>query len=563
MALSDEKQSEAAPERRASPWIAFRHTAFSVVWIATVVANVGTWMYNAASGWLMTSLDADPLTVSLVQVATSLPMFLFALPAGALADIVDKRRFLIIAEIVIAVLAAMSAVVVWLNFVNPTILLLFTFLLGAGAAFTAPAWQSVVPQLVPKQDLAAAIASNGVGVNISRAIGPALGGVIIGGLGIAAPFWINALSNFAVIAALIWWRPPPSQATRIPPERLAGALVIGFRHARNNPHLRATLVRAVAFFLFASAYWALLPLVARNQIAGGPALYGTLLGAIGAGAVASAFALPWMKSALGPDRLVALGTFNTALSLVLLGIAHLPALGLAACLLAGISWISVLATLNVSVQVSLPDWVRGRGLSIFVTVFFGAMTAGSALWGQLASTIGLPSAHFVAAAGALVAIGLSWNWKLQAGTGVDLAPSMHWPAPVLTADLQPDRGPVLVTIEYRICDERRDDFLSAIQALGEQRRRDGAYAWDIFEDAADEGRYLETFFVASWLEHLRQHHRVTNADRTLQDAIREFSAAGEPKVTHFVAAVPSSAIKTSASPRDPRSEPSGPGPSPA
>jgi MFS family permease len=562
MTIPDEKRSKVAPERQASPWIAFRYTAFAVVWIATVVANVGTWMYNAASGWLMTSLDADPLAVSLVQVATSLPMFLFALPAGALADIVDKRRFLIIAEIVIAVVAAMSAVVVWLNFVNPTILLLFTFLLGAGAAFTAPAWQSVVPQLVPKQDLAAAIASNGVGVNISRAIGPALGGVIIGGLGIAAPFWINALSNFAVIAALIWWRPSPSQATGIPPERLAGALVIGFRHARYNRHLRATLVRAVAFFFFACAYWALLPLVARNQIAGGPALYGILLGAIGAGAVAGAFALPWMKSALGPDRLVALGTLSTALSLALLGIAHDTALALVACLLAGISWISVLATLNVSVQVSLPDWVRGRGLSIFVTVFFGAMTAGSALWGQLASTISLPAAHFIAAAGALVAIALSWSWKLQAGTGVDLAPSMHWPAPVLTADLQPDRGPVLVTVEYRIAPERREAFLSAIRALGEQRRRDGAYAWDIFEDAAEEGRYLETFCVASWLEHLRQHHRVTNADRIVQNAIRDFSAAGEPKVTHFVAATPSSAIRTSASPQDPRSEPSHPDPSP-
>jgi predicted MFS family arabinose efflux permease len=544
MALPDETRSEVAPERRASPWIAFRHKAFAVVWIATVVANVGTWMYNAASGWLMTSLDADPLTVSLVQVATSLPMFLFALPAGALADTVDKRRFLIISEIVITVVAAMSAVLVWLDFVNPPLLLLFTFLLGAGAAFTAPAWQSVVPQLVPKHDLAAAVASNGVGVNISRAIGPALSGVIIGALGIAAPFWMNALSNFAVIGALLWWRPPSSQGTRLPPERLTGALVIGFRHARYNPHLRATLIRAAAFFFFASAYWALLPLVARNQIAGGPELYGILLGAIGVGAVAGAFTLPAMKAALGPDRLVALGTVSTALSLILLGVTRHSALGLAACAVAGISWIAVLATLNVSVQVSLPDWVRGRGLAMFVTVFFGAMTAGSALWGQLASTLSLPAAHFIAAAGALVGIPLSWGWKLQAGTGVDMAPSMHWPAPVLTIDPQSDRGPVLVTVEYRIDPEKRDPFLRAIRALGQQRRRDGAYAWDVFEDAAEEGRFLETFLVASWLEHLRQHQRVTNADRIVQDTIRAFNAAAEPKVTHFIAAAPFSSRVT-------------------
>jgi MFS family permease len=536
MTIPHDKQRPAAPERSASPWTAFRHTAFAVIWMATVVANVGTWMYNAASGWLMTSLAADPFTVSMVQVASSLPMFLFALPAGALADTIDKRRFLIGSEIVLTVFAATSAVLVWLDLMNPSILLLFTFLLGAGAALTAPAWQSVVPQLVPKQDLTAAVMSNGVGVNISRAIGPALGGVVIGGWGIAAPFWVNALSNFAVIGALLWWRPPASQGNRLPPERLTGALVVGFRHARYNRNLRATLVRAVAFFFFASAYWALLPLVSRNQIAGGPELYGLLLGAIGVGAVVGAFTLPTLKGALGPDRLVAVGTLGTVLTLILLGSARHPAVGFAACLVAGFSWIAVLASLNVSVQVSLPDWVRGRGLAMFVTVFFGAMTAGSALWGKLASTFGLPAAHFVAAAGALLGIVLTWRWKLQSGAGVDLAPSMHWPAPILAIDADADRGPVLVTVEYRIDPEKRAAFLVAVRDLGRQRRRDGAYAWDLFEDAAERGRFLETFMVASWIEHLRQHQRVTNADRVVQDTIREFDAAAEPKVAHFIAA---------------------------
>src|SRR6478672_4348003 len=498
MTVPDESQSAPVTEPRASPWIAFRHKTFRVVWIATVVANVGTWMYNAASGWLMTSLDADPLTVSMVQVASSLPMFLFALPAGALADTVDKRRFLIGAEIVLTAIAAMNAVLVWLDLITPTILLFFTFLLGAGAAFTAPAWQSIVPQLVPKQDLAAAVTSNGVGVNISRAIGPALGGVVIGAVGIAAPFWINALSNFGVIGALLWWRPPSSGGSGLPPERLTGALVIGFRHARYNSNLRASLMRAVAFFFFASAYWALLPLVARNQIAGGPALYGILLGAIGVGAVVGAFTLPSMKAALGSDGLVAAGTLGTALSLVLLGIARHSAIGIAACLVAGVSWIAVLATLNVSVQMSLPDWVRGRGLAMFVTVFFGAMTAGSALWGQLASALGLPAAHFIAAAGAVVGIAATWHWKLLSAAGVDLAPSMHWPAPVLAVDADADRGPVLVTVEYRIAPAKRAAFLVAIRNLGQQRRRDGAYAWDVFEDATEGGRFLETFMLASW-----------------------------------------------------------------
>jgi MFS family permease len=531
--VSDEQQSRM---RAQSFWSAFRHLTFAAIWTATVVSNIGSWMYNAASGWLMTSLDASPLTVSLIQVASSLPMFLFALPAGALADILDKRRFLIAAEIFLTIVAGASAALVWLDLINSQLLLLFTFLLGVGAALMAPAWQSIVPQLVPRGDLPSAVAANGVGVNISRAIGPALGGLIIGAFGIAAPFWINALSNFAVIGALLWWRPPSRIDHALPAERLVSALTIGFRHARYNPHLRATLARAVFFFFFASAYWALLPLVARNQIASGPALYGMLMGAIGAGAITGAFALSRLKRVFGPDWLVALGACGTAATLVMLGLAQEPFLGLAAYALAGLSWIVVIATLNVSAQVSLPDWVRGRGLAMFVTVFFGAMTAGSAVWGQLAGMFNLPAAHFVAAAGVLIGIPLSWRWKLQTGAELDLTPSMHWPVPVMTIDAEADRGPVLVTVEYRIDPQNREAFLEAIQELGQGRRRDGAYAWDVFEDVAEEGLFLETFLVASWLEHLRQHQRVTNADRVLQEAVRQYGSQGEPKVRHFIAA---------------------------
>jgi predicted MFS family arabinose efflux permease len=533
-----EEPVEQSPSNKSqgSMWGSFHYPTFTVIWTATVVSNTGTWMYNAASGWLMTSLDPSPLAVSLVQVATSLPMFLFALPAGALADIVDKRRFLVAVEIATTVVAALCAVLVAFNLIAPGVLLLFTFLLGVGAALMAPAWQSIVPQLVPKADLPSAIANNGVGVNISRAIGPALGGAIIGVAGIAAPFWLNAISNLAAIGALLWWRPASSASSNLPAERLAGAMIVGLRHACFNPHLRSTLIRAFSFFFFASAYWALLPLVVRNQIASGPSLYGILLGMIGAGAIAGAFVLPWMKKFFGPDELVALGTTGTAATLVLLGLAKGPVPAFIACLIAGISWIAVLATLNVSAQISLPDWVRGRGLAMFVTVFFGAMTAGSALWGQVAGTWNLPAAHFIAAAGAVAGIALSWRWKLQTGAALDLTPSMHWPEPVLSTSTEMNSGPVLITVEYRIAPQHRDAFLSAIQLLSHERQRDGAYAWDIYEDAAEAGRFLETFLVASWLEHLRQHQRVTNADRVLQDRIREFGGDVEPKVSHFIAA---------------------------
>jgi MFS family permease len=516
----------------------FSHAAFAVIWSSTVVANIGAWMYSAASGWLMTSLSPDPFIVSLVQVATSLPMFLFALPAGALADIVDRRRFLMVAEGAYTMVSAVFAALVSLNMVTPANLLVFTFLIGAGSALTAPAWQAIVPQLVPRQDLHAAVAANSIGINVSRAVGPALSGIITGHVGIAAPFWINAIGNLAVIGALLWWRSPNTRPHHLPAERFESAIRAGFRHARSNWHLRATLIRAVSFFLFACAYWALLPLVVRSQIAGGPQLYGILLGAIGAGAVGGALALPWLKARFGPDELVAGGTVGTAAALVLYGLAYDAPTALIASLLAGISWIAVLSVLNVSAQLALPEWVRGRGLAMFVTVFFGAVTLGSALWGQLATIAGLPIAHFIAAACSLIAIPLTWRWKLQTGAEIDLSPSMHWPAPVTAFDIEHERGPVLVTVEYRVDPTNREPFLRALDRLGHERRRDGAYAWGIFEDAAEPGRYLETFLVESWLEHLRQHERVTKADRVMQEAVERFHLDGEPKVTHFIAAEP-------------------------
>jgi MFS family permease/quinol monooxygenase YgiN len=483
----------------------------------------------------MTSLNPDPLIVSLVQAATSAPAFLFALPAGAFADIWDRRKYLIVVEILTTLVSALYAAIVGLGLANPDNLLLFTFLIGAVWTLSSPAWQAVVPQLVPKDDLPAAVTANSVGVNISRALGPALAGAVIVTLGIVAPFWVNAISNLAVVGVLFWWR--PQTATKVlPAERVGEAIGAGLRYARNSPPLRATMIRAAGFFLFASAYWALLPLVARERIESGAGLYGVLLGAIGAGAVAGALVMPRLKLKLGPDRLTALGLLGTALTLTLYGLARDPVTALVASLLAGVSWIAVLATLTVSAQVSLPDWVRARGLALFTTVFFGCMTLGSAVWGKLAAVLGLPAAHFLAAAGAVVAIPATWRWKLPAGTGVDLTPSMHWPTPMVAQNIEQDRGPVLVTVEYRIRPQDREAFLEAIEKLEEERRRDGAFRWGVFEDAAEPGRIIEAFLVGSWMEHLRQHERVTNADRIVQEAVDRFQLSGEPKVTHLIAA---------------------------
>lgn len=522
---------------QASSWSPFTHPAFVVLWAATVISNVGTWMHDVASGWLMTSLSPSPLMVALVQAATTLPVFLFALPAGAFADLVDRRRLLIAVMTCLAIATAMLGLLVLFGLVTPAVLLGFTFLSGAGAAFVAPAWQAIVPQLVPSAKLQPAVALNSVGINISRAIGPALAGLIIASFGIAWPYLLNAISFLVVIGALLWWRPAPKKESHLPAERLWSAIRAGLRYARASGPLRSTLVRAIAFFLFASAYWALLPLIARQELQGGPTLYGAMLGAVGLGAVIGALFLPKLKAWLGADGLVAAGTTGTALVLVVFALVNRPEAATAASLIAGASWIAVLSSLNVSAQVALPDWVRARGLSIFITIFFGAMTLGSVIWGQIASLVGIPTTLLIAAAGAMLGAAVSWPAKLQQGADLDFSPSSHWPEPLVAGDIERDRGPVMITVEYRIDPESAEEFVSLMDELRDARRRDGAYAWGLFEDIAEPGRYLEYFTEESWLAHLRHHERVTEADRALQERIHALHDSNDaPVVTHYLAA---------------------------
>lgn len=528
----------ATPAAVASAWAPFRHRVFLIVWAATVVSNIGGWMYNLASGWLMLSLDANPLLVSMVQVANNLPLFLFAIPAGALVDAVDRRRFLIYGESSITIVSVAFAALVWLHLITPGNLLLFSFIVSVGSAMTAPAWQAVISQLVPSADLQSAIAANSAGVNVSRAIGPALGGVLIGSAGIAAPFWLDAFSNIGVIAALIWWRPRKSARQPLPPEPFWGAVRTGIRYARYNSNLRATLIRATAFFTFAGAYWALLPLVVSVRILAGPKLYGVLLGIIGVSAVISALVLPRLRNRWSADKLLIGATLATALATALFAIARNPLTAVIASVLAGASWVIALSGLSVSAQLALPEWVRGRGLAMYVTVMFGALSVGSAIWGEIATRLGVPASLLIAAAGAVASIPLTRRWTVQTDASVDLSPSMHWPAPVTTHPVEGDRGPVLVTVEYSIDPNNREPFLRALGRYGRERRRDGAYRWGVFEDPAHAGRFVETFLTDSWLDHLRLHERVTKADRKLEDSVQRFQVGEGPKTTHLIGAQP-------------------------
>jgi predicted MFS family arabinose efflux permease len=533
--LSSESSVESdAPAGRDWRWGVFGNLAFTVLLIASSASNVGFAMFDTSMSWLMTSLNPDPMMVSAVQVATTLPMFLMTLPAGALTDIVDSRRLLIGAQLAVTAISIAFAAVVTFHLATPTVLLATTFCLGATGALAAPAWLVITPMLVPKHDLDSAIAINNASYNVSRAVGPALGGLAIATLSIAFPFWCFCVGSAVLVATLLWWRAPRRARETLPAERLASALRTGLRYARNNRDLDSTLIRAVAFFPFASAYWALLPLVARMQMHNGPAIYGVLLGMIGVGSILGSLALNSLKARLGPDRLAALGTVGTIIALALYGSAHAPAIALAASLIAGASWIIMMTTLFVSAQVALPDWVRGRGLAIFLTVFFGAMTLGSAVWGKVASMEGLPMALYIAAAGAALGMILTARRRLQTAAALDLTPSMHWRTPVFVHRVEDNEGPILLTVEYRIDPKDRLPFLALMHEIGLERKRDGAYAWGVFEDTQVSGRMVETFLLQSLLELKHMQTRVTVADRMIRDQARAFLK--EPvKVTYLVA----------------------------
>ncbi len=508
---------------------------FRALWIATVVSNIGTWMHDVGAGWLMTSLSPDPLMVALVQAATTFPMFVLALPAGALADIVDRRHLLIGAQLFGLVAAAMLAALTLAGLTNAVILLGFTAAIAIGAALSAPAFQAVVPELVPQPALQQAVALNSLGVNIARAIGPAVGGLIIAASGPGAVFAVNAVSVLGVLIVLARWRRTAPER-HLPAEHMVGAMRAGLRYALRAPELKVVLIRSVGFFLFASGLWALLPVIARRDLELGPLGYGGLLTFMGLGAITGAMVMPKLRGQMGANAITLAASILLALSMAALSQANQFATASATLFVAGFAWIAMMASLNGGAQATSPGWVKARALAIYLLVFQGSMAAGSTLWGSVASRIGVPSTLLVAAGLLIVAsLILAWRFPLDRANTLDLAPSAHWPSPLIDGNIEHDSGPVLVTIEYRVDPANVPAFFAAIQEMRRIRRRDGAIHWGVYEDTAQPGIVVETFTVESWLEHLRQHDRVTNADRVHQEALAAFHAGDTPPVVrHFV-----------------------------
>lgn len=506
---------------------------FRALWIATIISNVGTWMHDVGAGWLMTSLSPSPLLVALVQTATTLPMFLLALPAGALADIVDRRKMLLAAQILGLFAAASLAFLTFNDLVTPQVLLGATFILGIAAALSAPVFQAIVPELVDKQALPGAIALNSLGVNISRAIGPALGGVIIASAGTPAVFALNALSVMAVLFVLFTWNRPET-VHMLPSEHFFGALKAGYRYTRHSPAMRLVVIRAVGFFIFGSALWAMLPLVARRGLGLDAAGYGVLLGCMGAGAVVGAILLKRVRKAI-PANTISVGA-TLLFALVTLALALVANAWIAGAVMfaAGLAWIGMMTSLNVAAQMASPSWVKARALAVYLLVFQGSMTGGSILWGALATNTSVATALVIAAVGQAVALLLAFRWRLPQDSITDLAPSNHWAEPVVSVRPADDRGPVLIEIEYQVEPARLSEFVSALRDFRSSRLRDGAIRWDVWEDVAEPGRIVESFVVESWVEHQRQHARVTHADQLDQQLLQAFLVGARPSVVRHL-----------------------------
>ena len=523
-----------------SMWSPLKNKAYAVLFVATVISNIGTWMHEVGASWKMTQMTHDPTMVALIQTAVSLPIFFFALPAGAIADLFNRKLLLLTINTIALLLAVALALLMQFEKVTPYVLLLCTFLLGVCAAFIAPAWQAIVPGLVPKKALSAAVSLNGVGINISRAIGPALAGALIVSFGIQSPFWINCLSFMVIILALYWWKPNDQPQTGLPKEHILPAMISGLNYAKHSAPLKATLVRAAAFFIAASAFWSLLPIIVSKGLNAQASTFGIATGLVGVGALFGALLLPILKARFHPSKLLFIASVTDALLFTIMAMTFNVWVLFIVCFAFGSMWIIALANLNVSAQTSLPNWVRARGLAIFLTVFFGAMSIGSILWGNIASFISLQMTLYIASAVLVLGSLITVKFKLNLGSERDLEPALYWPTPTtdetfLDNDIAQDLAPVLITIEYSVEEKNWRSFINAIQLLGEARKRNGAYQWGVMQDTAEPSQFTEYFFEHSWLQHLHHHERTSGDDKKHQQYVNEFHCGDlPPKVKHLV-----------------------------
>jgi MFS family permease len=515
-------------------WAPLRRRVFLALWIAALASNLGTWMQNVGAAWMMTSLSKSPLMVSLIQTASSLPIFFLALPAGALADIVDRRRLLIFSQVWMMIAAGALGVLTLLGMTTEGILLGLSFMLGIGSALNAPAWQAIIPELVPREELAQAVTLNGINFNLARAAGPALGGFVVAWFGADANFLLNAASFLGVMIVLYEWRRQPRPGV-LPAERVLGAIRVGLRYVRYAPPLRAVLVRTVAFVFGASAMWAVLPLIARWQLGLDAAGFGLLLAWFGIGAVIGGAMLSRLQQSVSHDNIVHSATIMFIGMTVGLAFTHDTIVASILMAIGGAAWVCAFSVLNVAAQLSVPQWVQGRALAVYQIAVQGGMAGASVLWGLVGERYGLQIALWGGAATMLAGF-FVYRYRLADADAVDTDLVNPLPHPQTVIGVDPESGPVLITIEYRIDPAMTEEFISAMRQLRVIRLRDGAVFWGLFVDTAQPDRFVENFVSETWVEHLRLHERRIESDLVYEARAKSFVLGEGTRVTHLISA---------------------------
>lgn len=511
----------------------FASPIFRAIWLASLVSNFGGMIQSVGASWLMTSIGSDSM-VALVQAAITLPIMFLSLPAGALADTVDRRKMLLAAQGFMLTMSTGLAVFAALGWITPWSLLFFTFMIGCGGAMNAPAWQASVGDMVPRRDLAGAIALNSMGFNVARSVGPAIGGVIVAAAGAATAIFVNTFSYIGILLVLFKWRPPPKKE-HLPREGLWTAMGAGLRYGAMSSALKLVMARSLFFGVAGAAVLALMPLVARDGLQGGPQTYGLLLGAFGVGAVGGGLAITRLRSRLTNETIVRASCL--AFGVAVLGLAFSPWLlaSMTALSLAGAAWVLGLSTFNVTVQMSAPRWVVARALALYQLAAFGGMAFGSWLWGVTAEREGLALALACAGVLQLACALAGLRFPLPSTQGLNLDPAGGWSEPTLPAKITPRSGPVAITIEYQIPDQRTGEFLKLMAERRIARRRDGARAWTLLRDLADPEIWIERYQSPTWLDYLRHNQRITQADRKIAEGLIALHRGPErPKVRRWL-----------------------------